>query len=493
MTGNQTLEARPMPAAVEIEQALISSLILHNNAIERVIEFLKPSHFYDPFFAELYQLCLIFYQQRRDINEITLKEYSGNYSEEERKERNRKIDELAGMGVAIVNTADYGLQIVDRFLRREMIRLGRDMAAQAYETNIETDAVDLLEKTQNRLYEISEGGQSDGGLKTFANSLASSIETINKAKKLNGKLPGVATNFTRLDRYTGGLHPSDLIILAGRPAMGKTALATCMAFNAAKDFYEDNKKAENKSNWKSVAFFSLEMSSAQLASRILSMQAQVNGTDLRNGTLDQAAFNRIVETSKWLQEFPLYIDDTPGLTMNQIRTRAKRLKRTSGLGLIVIDYLQLIENDSNGGKPENRVQELSKITRQLKLMAKEMNVPVLVLSQLNRGVENRDEKIPQLADLRESGSIEQDADIVMAVYREVYYLPKDPAKKAGESDEKFSARVADLERRREELKNIAEVLVLKNRHGETANVKLFFDGSHSNFTNLATDDPSNGK
>ena len=487
MTVSQNVDGRPKPAAVEIEQALISSIIINRNAIERVSEFLRPEHFYDPFCAEIYKYCCIFYKEGRDINPTTLKEYAGDYSDEERKERDRKIDELAFAQVSIVNVADYGRLIVDRFVRREMIDLAYTMVEKAYDTkNIENDAIKNLENAEDRLFEISADGQSDGGLRTFDYSIASAIETIAKAKKLNGKLPGVATHFTGLDNMTGGLHDTDLIILAGRPAMGKTALATCMAFNAAKDFYEDNKNAKNKSEVKSVAFFSLEMSAAQLASRVISAQAQINGTKMRNGKIDQSEYNRIVDVAHWMQEFPLYIDDTPGLTVNAIRTRAKRLKRgKTGLGLIVIDYLQLIEGDSK--REENRVQEVSKMTRELKLMAKELNVPVVVLSQLNRGVESRDEKIPQLADLRESGSIEQDADIVMAVYREVYYLPKEAVRRSGESDEKFNTRVADLEKRRRELENIAEVLVLKNRHGKTANVKLYFDGQFSHFTDLSTD------
>lgn len=489
MTVNQALDVRPKPAATDIEQALISSIIINRNAIERVSEFLRPEHFYNPFCAEIYELCIAFSKESRDINPLTLKEYSGNCTtEDERKERERKIDELAFMGVSIVNVADYGRQIVDRYIRREMIDLAYTIVDKSYTIDLNVDAVDNLEYAENRLFEISSDGQSDGGPQTFVKSINSALDAVTKAKQLNGKLPGVATHFKKLDYMTGGLHDTDLIILAGRPAMGKTALATCMAFNAAKDFYEDNKNAVSKADVKSVAFFSLEMSAAQLASRILSAQARIDGTKMRNGKIDQSEFNRIADASHWMREFPLYIDDTPGLTVNAIRTRAKRLKRgKTGLGLIIIDYLQLIEGDSRNGGQENRVQEVSKMTRELKLMAKELNVPVVVLSQLNRGVESRDEKIPQLADLRESGSIEQDADIVMAVYREWYYLPKEAVKRAGESDEKFNARVADLEKRKLELENIAEVLVLKNRHGKTANIKLSFVGQYSYFDNLETD------
>jgi len=343
------------------------------------------------------------------------------------------------------------------------------------------------------------------GIYTFDNGVKKALENTANARK--GRLPGLATHFTELDKMTGGLRDGDLIILAGRQAMGKTALATCMAFNAAKDFYDDNlkedcrqrintgmqmafykgnQKDENKFAKKSVMFFSLETSVAQLVSRILSAQAQIDGTRMRDGKIDQSDFNRIADAAEWMRKFPLYIDDTPGLTVNQIRTRAKRLKRgKTGLGLIVIDYLQLIEGDSKNGNPENRVQEVSETTRKLKLIAKELKVPVVVLSQLNRGVESRDEKIPQLADLREFGSIVHDADIVMAVYREYYYLSKKKiVRRSWESEEEFNIRLADWECRKSEIGNIAEVLVLKNRYGETGNVKLFFDGSHSYFTNL---------
>ena len=489
MTVNQATDTRPQPAATDIEQALISSIIFNRNAIERVSEFLRPEHFFDPFFAKIFQICLVFDKEGRDINRLTLKEYSSDPSETEteRQKRERKIDDLAFAEVPIVNTADYGRQIVDRYIRRKMIDLAYTMVDKSYTIALDTDAVDNLEYAENQLFMISADGQSDGGLKGFDSSIAMAIENIAKAKLLGEKLPGVATHFDRLDQITCGFNNTDLIILAGRPAMGKTALATCMAFNAAKDFYEDNKKAQTKTDLKSVAFFSLEMSAAQLASRILSSQAQIDGTKIRNGKISQEEFNKINEVALWMQKFPLYIDDTPGLTVNAIRTRAKRLKRgKTGLGLIIIDYLQLIEGDSRNGGQENRVQEVSKMTRELKLMAKELNVPVVVLSQLNRGVESRDEKIPQLADLRESGSIEQDADIVMAVYREWYYLPKEIVQKPGESNEKYNARVADLDKRKSDLENIAEVLVLKNRHGKTANIKLSFVGQYSSFNNLLT-------
>ena len=321
----------------------------------------------------------------------------------------------------------------------------------------------------------------------FKRSISLTMDMIAKAKKLDGKLPRVATHFTGLDNITGGLHNTDLIILAGRPAMGKTELATCMAFNAAKDFYEDNKKAQTKADLKSVAFFSLEMSVTQLVSRIISAQAQVNGTAIHIGQINREEFNHINDVAQCMEEFPLYIDDTPGLTVNAIRTRAKRLKRTSGLGLIVIDYLQLIEGDSRYSAQENRVREVSKMTRELKLMAKELHVPVVVLSQLNRGIELRGDKRPRLADLRVFGSIEQDADIVMAVYREWYYL-QEIVQKPGENNEKYNAGVAYLDKRKSDLENIVEVLVLKNRHGKTGNIKLSFVGKYSDFNNLSQED-----
>ncbi|OPZ79270.1 MAG: Replicative DNA helicase [Alphaproteobacteria bacterium ADurb.Bin438] len=478
----QELEIRQKPSSIDIEQALLSALIINRNALEKVSEFLKPEHFFDPFNAEFFNACLTLSKSNRDINPTILKEYlAKGGSDEENKEKEAKINALAFSDVSIVNVTDYGKQIVDRYIRRALIELGYDIVNDAYTIDIERDATDQAREIEEKLFKISNEGQIEGGLKSFSLSLSGAIETIAKARQNAGKLPGVPTKITKLDNLVGGLHNSDLIILAGRPGMGKTAFTTCVGINAAMAFREDNEKNTNKKDNKTVAFFSLEMSAEQLASRIISTQAQVNNRDMRTGYLKQDDFNKIMNVVEWMDNLPLYIDDTPGLTVNAIRTRCRRLKRDKGLGLIIIDYLQLIES---GKKSENRVQEISEMTRNLKILAKEINVPVIVLSQLNRGVEARDDKRPQLSDLRESGSIEQDADIVMAVYREWYYLPRELVKKVGETDEKFNSRLASHEQRRAELEKIAELLILKNRHGPTDDIKLFFDGAFAQFANL---------
>ena len=329
-------------------------------------------------------------------------------------------------------------------------------------------------------------GDGQKGFQDFGTSLNQALELIEKAYQKEGKVSGLSTGLADLDKKMGGLNDSDLIILAGRPAMGKSALAMNIAYNVAENMMISQTMDPHS---KGVAIFSLEMSADQLASRILASITDTSGHKLRNGDMELAEFNRVVAAVREYQKLPLYIDDTPGITINTIRTRARRLKRTHGLGLIVIDYIQLISGSENKKGEGNRVQEVSEISRGLKILAKELKVPVIALSQLNRGLEQRDDKRPLMSDLRESGSIEQDADIVMFVFRENYYIHNaEPKRNTGETDEHFQKRTEEWQIRDRETANLGEVIVGKHRHGSTGTVKLFWNGEYARFSNLTRDE-----
>ena len=388
--------------------------------------------------------------------------------------------------VSIINAGDYGRLIFDLHLRRELIALGGDVVNSAYDSNVEASAVDQIGQAEAKLYDLATTGQTEGGFEDFRSVVIEAITQAEAAHKRQGKLSGVPTGLIDLDGKLGGLHPSDLLILAGRPSMGKTALATNIAFNAAMSYAEEldtlgHPKAVDGAK---VAFFSLEMSAEQLATRILAERAEVASHKIRQGELNPEEFERLTIAAQDLHRLHLFIDDTPALTISAVRTRARRLKRKSGLGLIVIDYLQLLRGSASHS--ENRVQEVSEITRGLKALAKELDVPVIALSQLSRAVEQREDKRPQLSDLRESGSIEQDADVVMFVYREQYYLERaEPGRRPEESEEKFNERHAKWMERCEEVHNTAEVIVAKQRHGPVGTVRLSFLGEYTKFGNLA--------
>jgi replicative DNA helicase len=385
------------------------------------------------------------------------------------------LAQLAGSLVTVINAVDYAKVIHDLFLRRHLIGLGEDIVNAAYTHDLEASATDQIEAAERNLYELATTGQTEGGFQTFEASLASAVKMAEVAYKREGRLTGVATGLKDLDKLLGGLHPSDLVILAGRPSMGKTALATNIAFSAAKAFREEKDELGNlvAADGAVVGFFSLEMSVEQLATRILAEQAKVPSEKIRRGELGNEDFQKVVRASQELSSLPLYIDDAPALTMSAIRTRARRLKRQRGVGLVVVDYLQLITPTSST-RYDSRVQEVSEITRGLKALAKELQVPVLALSQLSRAVEQREDKRPQLADLRESGSIEQDADVVMFIFREEYYLErKEP--KVG------TPEYAEWQEKMDEVHNLAEVIVAKQRHGPTNKVKLHFEGPTTKF------------
>ena len=390
-----------LPQNLEAEQALLGAILANNKAFEKVSEFLKPQHFADPVHAKIFEVMSKLITRGHIADVITLKNYFEQEGSLNEVGGAKYLVKLADSATPLTNAEYYAQFIYDKYLRRELIATGFDIVNDASKEDIDSDASAQIEAAEKRLFELSNQGDINGGFVDFSDALISSLGHIEEAYQKDGKISGLPTALDALDNKTGGLNNSDLIIIAGRPAMGKTALATNMAYNVA-EYMMHAKDLDEKS--KGVAFFSLEMSADQLATRILSTVTQTNGHKMRTGELDNAEFTRIAAAVRELEKLPLYIDDTPGLNINTIRTRARRLKRNKGLGLIVIDYIQLIMGTGSKKTEGNRVQELSEISRGLKILAKELNVPVIALSQLNRGVEQRDDKRPVMSDLRESGS-----------------------------------------------------------------------------------------
>ena len=477
---------RTPPHNFEAEQALLGALMLNNKAYDRVSEFLRPEHFAEPGHGRIYAACVKLIERGQIANPVTLRTYMEQDQALAEIGGAEYLAQLAGAAVSIINAGDYARLIFDLHLRRELIDLGSEVVNTAYEQDVDVTATDQIGQAEARLYDLATTGQTEGGFEDFRSVVIQAVEQAAAAHKRQGKLSGVPTGLIDLDGKLGGLHPSDLLILAGRPSMGKTALATNIAFNAAMSYAEEldalgHPKAVDGAK---VAFYSLEMSAEQLATRILAERAEVASHKIRQGELSHEEFERLTIAAQDLHRLQLFIDDTPALSISAIRTRSRRLKRKSGLGLIVIDYLQLLRG--SGPHSENRVQEVSEITRGLKALAKELDVPVIALSQLSRAVEQREDKRPQLSDLRESGSIEQDADVVMFVYREQYYLERaEPGRRPEESEEKFNERHAKWMERCEEVHNTAEVIVAKQRHGPVGTVRLSFLGEYTKFGNLA--------
>lgn len=479
-------ELTSLPQNVEAEQALIGAVLANNKAFEKVSEFLKPQHFADSTHAKIFEVISKLILRGRVADVITLK----NYFEQEGSLADvggaKYLVKLADSATPLTNAEYYAQFIYDKYLRRELISTGFDIVNNAMKEDIDSDANDQIEQAEKKLFEISNQGDINGGFIDFSQALTDSLSHIEEAYQKDGKLSGLPTALDALDNKIGGLNNSDLMIIAGRPAMGKTALATNIAYNVA-EYMAHAPNLDEKS--RGVAFFSLEMSADQLATRILSTVTQTNGHKMRTGELDNAEFTRIAAAVRELEKIPLYIDDTPGLNINTIRTRARRLKRNKGLGLIVIDYIQLIMGTGSKRTEGNRVQEISEISRGLKILAKELNLPVIALSQLNRGVEQREDKRPVMSDLRESGSIEQDADIVMFVYRENYYLQnEEPQQKPSETPEHLQKRMEEWEARKRATQNVSEVIIGKQRHGPTGTVQLFWNGDYAQFGNLAKEE-----
>jgi len=459
-----------LPQNLEAEQALLGALLHDNRLLESVGDFLQPGHFFDPFHGKVFEAVQHFATKGLIANPITLKHYLKEEDAASSQEAGEYLATLAGCVVSLSNAGDYGKQIYDLHLRRQLVYLGEGMMREARIHVLDTDALSQIEAAEKYLFELATQGRSERGFQPFTKALAVAIQMAEVAFKRDSHIVGVTTGFLDIDKKLGGLHPSDLIILAGRPSMGKTALATNIAFNAAQAAL----KGESGSG-AHVAFFSLEMSSEQLALRLLGQETGIASDRIRRGAITQTDFPKFVDVSRTLSKLPLFIDDTPGLTVSALRTRARRLQRQQGLGLIVIDYLQLMTASRSQG--DNRVQEISEVTRGLKNLAKELNVPIVALSQLSRAVEQRDDKRPQLADLRESGSIEQDADVVMFVYREEYYVSR---QKPAEASEKMLTWQSQMN----SVHNLAEVIIAKQRHGPIGTVNLHFEGMLTKFSNF---------
>ena len=474
---------RQPPANLEAEMGLLGAILENNGAYERVSEFLRAEHFADAAHGRIFDACSRLIERGQLANPTTLRHVFETV-EFERMGGHRYLAELAAATLTVINAEDYGMLIYDLHLRRELIELGTDVVNEAYSHDPDDSAMRQIETAEQGLYNLATHGSYEGGFRSFADSLTSAINTAAAASKRDGAYGGLPTRFWKLDQMLGGLHKSDLVVLAGRPSMGKTALATNIAFNiaTANDSFVDERGVETPVDNPVVGFFSLEMSAEQLAARILAENAQISSDRIRKGELNQTEFNRLVEASQRLQKAPIYIDDTPALTISALRTRARRLKRQQDLGLIIVDYLQLVQAPI---RDPSRVQEVAEITRGLKALAKELDIPVLALSQLSRAVEQREDKRPLLADLRESGTIEQDADVVMFIFRQEYYLQRmEPIQKPSETQESFNRKKAWWDSEMEKESKRAEIIIAKQRHGPTGTVPLRFHAEATKFDNL---------
>ncbi|CAN5149924.1 replicative DNA helicase [soil metagenome] len=467
------------PSNIEAEQALLGILLFDNAAYERLSDQLKPHHFYEPFHARLFAAMEEHIRKGQLAEPIVVMERFKRDPAFEELGGLRYLADLVDRAPPAANVGDSGRVVYDLALRRDLIRIGGEIASSAT-VDAEKPARDQIEHAEQSLYTLAETGAPSTGFMDFADALRGAVEMAAEAYSRDGGLAGVATGLIDLDQKLGGLHPSDLLILAGRPSMGKTALATNIAFHVAKHHaWEPQPDGSKKTvDGGVVAFFSLEMSAEQLAMRLLADASGVSSDRLRKGEIDASEFGRVRDAAMEIQSSPLFIDDTGGLSIAKLTARARRLKRQHGLDLIVVDYLQLLTGDMKGS--DNRVQEVSQITQGLKALAKELSVPVIALSQLSRQVENREDKRPQLSDLRESGSIEQDADVVMFVYREAYYKSRAEPR---EGSPEHLAWQEDMDK----IHNLAEVIIGKQRHGPIGNVKLSFNADLTKFGNLARD------
>ena len=466
------------PSNIEAEQALLGALLYDNAAYERLSDRLQARHFYEPFHQRLFAALETHIRKGQLAEPILLADEFKRDPAFEELGGLRYLADLVDRAPPAANAPDYARAIYDLALRRDLIRIGGEITVEAQAHDADISARDQIESAEQKLYTLAESGTSSTGFIPFADALTGAVQMAAEAYSRDGGLAGVSTGLTDLDKQLGGLHPSDLLILAGRPSMGKTALATNIAFHVARNYaWEPQPDGSRKTvNGGVVAFFSLEMSAEQLAMRLLADVSGVSSDRLRKGEIDASEFGRVRDGAIEVQEAPLFIDATGGLSISKLTARARRLKRQHGLDLIVVDYLQLVTTD--GSKGDNRVQEVSAITGGLKALAKELGVPVIALSQLSRQVENREDKRPQLSDLRESGSIEQDADVVMFVYREAYYLSRAEPR---EGTPEHMTWQEDLEK----INNVAEVIIGKQRHGPIGTIKLHFHGDTTKFGNLA--------
>ena len=475
---NKEATYRLAPHNIDAEQALLGAILVNNEAFYRVSDFLDIEHFYEQVHRDIYEVLGKIIRAGKTATPITAKTFLPD-DLIEGVNMAQYLARLAAEATTVVNAYDYGQTVYDLALERALILIGEEMVEVAYDRDVDLSPSGQIESAERQLFDLAEKGRYDGGFQGFNAALKEAIAMAGEAYKRDGGLSGIATGLIDLDRLMGGLQRSDLIILAARPAMGKTSLATNIAFEVARSYrFTTEADGRNKTtNGGIVGFFSLEMSAEQLATRILAEQSEISSSDIRRGNIHESQFSKLVDTSNMLAQAPLYIDDTGGISISQLAARARRLKRQKGLDLLIVDYIQLLSGTSKKAN-DSRVQELTEITTNLKALAKELDVPIIALSQLSRQVENRDDKRPQLSDLRESGSIEQDADVVMFIYRDEYYLKnKEPKEGTQEHD--------DWQNEMEQVFGKADVIVGKQRHGPTGTVTLAFIDHLTRFSNLA--------
>jgi replicative DNA helicase len=475
-------EYRQAPHNVEVEQALLGAILVNNEAFYRVSDFLEPKHFYEPIHQKIFEIAAGLIRAGKVASPVTLKTFLPADTDIAGLTPAQYLARLAAEATTVINAEDYGRTIYDLSIRRDLIRIGEDMVNVAYDAPVDIRPADQIEDAERRLYELAETGRYDTGFLRFSDALKDAVDLASKAYQREGHLSGTATGMIDLDQLMGGLQPSDLVILAGRPAMGKTAFATNIAFNVAED-YRGRPRPDGSIETVSggiVGFFSLEMSAEQLATRILSEQTEIPSSRIRRGDISEADFAKLAAAAQHMQSVPLYIDETGGITIGQLAARARRLKRQRGLDLMIVDYLQLLSGSTRRAL-EGRVQEVTEITTGLKALAKELEIPILAISQLSRQVESREDKRPQLSDLRESGSIEQDADVVLFVFREEYYLKNREPRQGSEEWFKWESQLKAAENR-------AEIIIGKQRHGPTGTITLSFEPQYTRFANLAREE-----
>ncbi|MGI3211495.1 replicative DNA helicase [Roseovarius tibetensis] len=474
-TGTEIQSAETVPHSIEAEQQILGAILTNNEIYDRIAQIIGPQHFYDPVHARIFETAAARISRNTLASPVTLRAFLED--DEGLKELGgaNYLVTLAGAAISTYAARDYAQMIYDLAIRRELIVLGHDIAGKAARVNVDSEPSDQIVEAEQKLYTLAEQGKSDSGFQSFLKAVTDAVNVANAAYQREGGMAGISTGLADLDHKLGGLHNSDLLILAGRPSMGKTSLATNIAFNIAKSYRRGQRPdgTEGAVDGGVVGFFSLEMSAEQLASRVLSEAAEISSHKIRQGDMDEEEFRRFVEAAKTLESCPLYIDDTAAIPIAQIAARARRLKRTHGLDVLIVDYLQLVR-----GSAENRVQEIGEISMGLKAIAKELNIPVIALSQLSRQVENREDKRPQLSDLRESGSIEQDADAVMFVFREEYYKERE---KPGDHE---MDKMAEWQEAMARLHGKAEVIIGKQRHGPIGTVELSFEDQFTRFGNL---------
>jgi len=473
---------RSAPHNIEAEQSLLGAILVNNDAFYRVSDFLEAKHFFEPIHQTIFETAGSLIRMGKVATPVTLKTFLPADTDIGGMTVGQYLARLAAEATTIINAQDYGRTVYDMSLRRDLIRIGEDMVNVAFDAPVDFTPRTQIEDAERQLYELAESGRYEGGFQRFSQAMKIALDMAANAYQRDGKLSGISTGLRDLDSKMGGLQRSDLIILAGRPGMGKTSLATNIAYNIARA-YQPETKADGTTtavNGGVVGFYSCEMSAEQLATRILAEQTRIASSMIRRGGIKQEEFDKIRDYTIELEHLPLYVDETGGLSISQLTARARRLKRQRGLDVIVVDYIQLLQGSGKRGN-DNRVQEVTEITTSLKALAKELNVPIIALSQLSRQVENRDDKHPQLSDLRESGSIEQDADVVLFVYREEYYLQNKEPKPGTPEHEKWKL---DMELAHGK----AEVIIAKQRHGPTGTVPLQFEGQYTRFSDFIEED-----